>query len=131
MSKGGAGTTAAVALAAGAALLAAWFFKEDIESAFESETATLLKRVDLALTNVERGMAELEASDRSKIGAGGLRKMLTSCSLDLDNIFHFLDEVKIEGQESKSLRTKRKGLVDRANSLSERHEVLQRELSAM
>jgi len=120
-----AATGVAAVLAVGAGLLAAWVFKEDIKAAFEGEKEGLLKRCDQALQAVEDGLGELEAADKTRIGSGGLRKMLTACSVDLDFIFSSLDQIKFTNNEGDSLRIKRKALVDRANHASERCETLQ------
>lgn len=116
--------TAAAVLFGGAVL--AYLFKEDIKECFDSENGALLQRIELAISNLERGLTELEAAQNGsakQVAPGGMRKFLDSCNLDLDFIFSTLDSIK--GNDCENIRIRRKALVDRAVAAMDRQEHLQ------
>jgi hypothetical protein len=115
-----AATIATVAVVAAGAL--AWAFKSQIRDAWEGKTGQLLARIEHALCMIENGLTELESREMKAVGMGVMRKMLTSCSVDLDYIYSKLDGLDVN---SAAARTRRKALVERANNCAERLENLQ------
>lgn len=120
-SKGGAAVLGIFAgIAALAALAAsAYVYKDEISELIQSENETKLGRVSVALGNLERQIGELDAKvgESATKSAGFFKKAVTACAVDVDYLYHVLDnEVKKEA----ATEVQRKSLVLKLNALADR-----------